>query len=227
VKIIRAEVQHNPNWVEYVEKNIHAKRHMFANHLLKHYVGNLERQGNAPAEANHSSILQRLGNAFYESPVMLIQALMKRHQDLTAERHYVITKYRLETSAEAWNSRPGTEKEELLSLGIWGMELYRSAVLDSVRLNMIQLSNGKRAFMNKDDPGQIVLVSLDPNSTACYCRFWIAYNCQCPHLLLLRNGFCRDLWAERWLQAPHLQSSVQRKRKLRWKYFESMHLHSK
>jgi hypothetical protein len=153
-------------------------------------------------------MLQLTGNAFYESPVMLIQALMKRHQDLTAERNYVITKYRLETSAEAWNSRHGTEKEALLSLGIWGMELYRSAVRDSLRLNMIQLSNGKRAFMNKDDPGQIVLVSLDPISTACYCRFWIAYNCQCPHLLLLHNGCCRDLWAERWLQVPHLQSSV-------------------
>jgi hypothetical protein len=148
---------------------------MFANHLLQPYVGNVERQGNAPAEANHSSILRRLGNAFYETPVMLIQALMKRHQDLTAERHYVMIKYRLETSAEAWNSRDGTEKEALLSIRIWGMELYRSAAQDSVRLNMMKLSNGKRALINKDDPGQ-VLVSLDPNSTVCYCRFWTAYN---------------------------------------------------
>jgi hypothetical protein len=48
-------------------------------------------------------------------------------------------------------------------------------------------------IINKDDPGQVP-VSLDPNSTVCYCRFWIAHNCQCPHLLLLRNRFCRNLW---------------------------------
>jgi hypothetical protein len=65
-------------------------------HKWRRSSDNLERQGNAPAEANQLSILQRLGNAFCESHVMLIQALMKRHQDLTAERDYIITKYRLE-----------------------------------------------------------------------------------------------------------------------------------
>jgi hypothetical protein len=49
---------------------------------------------------------------------------------------------------------------------------------------------------------------LDPCSTVCTCRFWKAYSCQCSHLLLLHNDFCKDLWPDRWLQLRHLQSSA-------------------
>jgi hypothetical protein len=45
------------NGAIYVERNIHLKRHLFANHLIQHYPLNLNRQGIAPAEANHSSAL--------------------------------------------------------------------------------------------------------------------------------------------------------------------------
>jgi hypothetical protein len=34
---IRLEVRYSPSFSEYVEKNIHQKRHLFANHLLQHY----------------------------------------------------------------------------------------------------------------------------------------------------------------------------------------------
>jgi hypothetical protein len=60
---IRSVVKHNPKWSDYVEQNIHAKRHMFANNLLKHYPCNLERQGNVPVDQNHASILQRFRSA--------------------------------------------------------------------------------------------------------------------------------------------------------------------
>jgi hypothetical protein len=41
-----------------------ASAHMFANHVFQHYDANLGRQVNAPAEANHSSIRQRLGESY-------------------------------------------------------------------------------------------------------------------------------------------------------------------
>jgi hypothetical protein len=55
---IREVVKHNHEWSEYVERNIHLTRHLFANHLIQRYPLNLNRQGNAPAEANHSSALR-------------------------------------------------------------------------------------------------------------------------------------------------------------------------
>jgi hypothetical protein len=139
---------------------------MFANDLLQHYADNLQRQGNAPAEANHSSVLQRLGSEFYESPLRLIQALMKRHNDLTAERHHIITKYYLEASSEAWKSPDENEKKALLSLGMWGMALFRLAIEDSVRLEMTELPDGKRAFSSEDNSEHIHVI-LDPCSTVC------------------------------------------------------------
>jgi hypothetical protein len=78
-----------------VEKNIHQKRHLFPNPLLQHYPANLRRQGNAPAESNHSSIVRRLGPSFYDSPVSLIGALLQRHADISAERHNFLQTYHL------------------------------------------------------------------------------------------------------------------------------------
>jgi hypothetical protein len=106
-------------------KKIHLKRHQFANHLIHHYPGNLGRQGNQVAEANHSSVLRRLGAAFYESPVRLTRALLNRHEQICAEREDDIQRWALEARGEAYSMRNGIEKEALLALGRWGMELFR------------------------------------------------------------------------------------------------------
>jgi hypothetical protein len=83
-------VHNHPEWKSYVEHHIHAKRHLFANHLIQHYPFNLGRQGNQPAESNHSSVLARLGAAFYESPLKLIAALLERHCFICGERDHEI-----------------------------------------------------------------------------------------------------------------------------------------
>jgi hypothetical protein len=88
--------------------------------MIQHYPGNLGRQGNSPAEANHSSVLQRLGAAFYESPVKLISALLTRHGQICGEREYSIGKYKMEASVEAFSLQDGIEKEALRALGPWG-----------------------------------------------------------------------------------------------------------
>jgi hypothetical protein len=64
---------------------------------------------------------------------------MKRHNDLTAERYHIITKYYLEASSEAWKSPDESEKMALLCLGMWGMELFRLAIEDFERLEMTEL----------------------------------------------------------------------------------------
>jgi hypothetical protein len=93
---IRAAVKHNRKLSAYLEEKMHAKRHMFPNHLLQHYHLNLGRQENAPAEPNHSSIERRLG-PFYSSPVRLVEALLKRHRDISAKRHNALRKHHAET----------------------------------------------------------------------------------------------------------------------------------
>jgi hypothetical protein len=98
------------DWAAYVEKNIHAKRHLFSNHIIQHYPGNLGRQGTAAAEANHSSVLQRLGAAFYESPVKLIKALLERHDEICGEKEYGIQRHRMYAAGKAFSS-PSTMKK--------------------------------------------------------------------------------------------------------------------
>jgi hypothetical protein len=124
---LRATVQHNHEWSVYVERPIHSKRHLFANHIIQHYPGNLQRQGNAVAEANLSSVVQRLGAAFYESPVKLIQALLNRHNQVSAERDHLIRTYGMEACSNAYQLPNGNEKDALLNLGKWGMELFQSS----------------------------------------------------------------------------------------------------
>jgi hypothetical protein len=86
---------HIPNIRDYVEKNMHEKRHLFANYLLQYYPANLQRQGNSPAEANHSSVLQRLGRTFCDSPLMLIRALLQRYAEISAKRLILLQTYHL------------------------------------------------------------------------------------------------------------------------------------
>ena len=36
---VRTKLQSNPKWSSYLEDNIHAKRHLFANHIIKPLLG--------------------------------------------------------------------------------------------------------------------------------------------------------------------------------------------
>jgi hypothetical protein len=182
---LRATVQHNREWSVYVERHIHSKRHLFANHIIQHYPGNLQRQGNAVAEANHSSVLQRLGAAFYESPVKLVQALLNRHNQISAERDHPIRTYAMEDCSKAYQLPNGNEKDAMLNLGKWGMELFQSSMENSESMDMTLHADGKIAFTEKRRPDRILL-TLDPSATECSCSFWTAYLLQCPHLLLLK-----------------------------------------
>jgi hypothetical protein len=92
---------------------------LFANHLIKDYPANLQRQGNDSAEANHSSIRQRLGMTFYQSPVWLIQALLKRHNDVTNERSNEVVPYHLQTMGKASKMANVNEKRALVALNSW------------------------------------------------------------------------------------------------------------
>jgi hypothetical protein len=141
---------------------------LFANHIIQHYPGNLQRQGNAVAEANHSSVLQRLGAAFYESPVKLIRALLNRHNQISAERDHLIRTYAMEACSKAYQLPNGNEKDAMLNLGKWGMELFQSSMENSERMDMTLHADGKFAFPEKRHPDRILL-TLDPSATECSC----------------------------------------------------------
>jgi hypothetical protein len=116
---IRATVQPNRDWSEYVERFIHRKRHLFANHRIQHYPCNLQRQGNSPAEANHSSVLQRIGSSFCQSPVKLIHALLNRHREICGERNHFILTHFFKTNSNS-DSQPELEKQAATVLGSMG-----------------------------------------------------------------------------------------------------------
>ena len=82
---LQAKVLHKAEWLDCPNNWIHGKRHMFAHHLVKSIPGNMHRLGNAPAESNHSSIIQRIGSLVLVPASMLAQ-LIKRHADISAER---------------------------------------------------------------------------------------------------------------------------------------------
>jgi hypothetical protein len=202
---IRATVRHNPRLVAYLDEKIHAKRHMFANHQVQHYPLNLARQGNAPAEANHSSIVRRLG-PFYSSPVKLIEALLKRHKDISSSRHNMLLKYHGQKLTEADAITNVTLKRASLSLTSWGMELFESCMKASAKMEMLTNENNC-VFVDKKNR-DMVLFTLNRHATTCHCRFWKAYHLQCPHLLLLHKGYCENLCSRRWLQLSGLGTSV-------------------
>ena len=95
---LRAVVARDRRLSQYLETSIHAKRHLFANHLIQNYHTNLKRQGNVPAEANHSSIVGRIGSLVV-TPVELISNLINRHVNISAERNHEIQQYSLQCNA--------------------------------------------------------------------------------------------------------------------------------
>jgi hypothetical protein len=149
----------------------------------------------------------RLGLNFYQSPVKLIEALLKRHGDITAERNNEVMTYHCQSVGKAFQMTDGSEKRALQTLTSWGMELFQSSIEDSSTLDMKLQPDGKIAFVKTSNP-EYVLNSLNPNAIECSCRFWVAYGLSCSHLLLLYKGFNKSLCSRRWLKSSALESSA-------------------
>ncbi|KAG7339103.1 hypothetical protein IV203_025832 [Nitzschia inconspicua] len=51
----RATLRNHPDQkhAKYLERHIHSKRHLYANHIIQKFAGHLNFQGNAPSERNH------------------------------------------------------------------------------------------------------------------------------------------------------------------------------
>ena len=196
---VRQKVSSNVVLSEYVESNIHCKRHLFANHIIRTYHGNLNLHGNAPAESNHSSIVTRIGSLVV-TPVELVRALVKRHRDVCSERHLGLQTYHYHSMADALKHTDASKGLALKALSKWGYELFGRAVYHSTTIGHTVSSTGEHVFTDG--------VVLPQNSKHCLCRQWIATpGTQCKHLILAFNGFTREAWSPRWLQRPELGTS--------------------
>jgi hypothetical protein len=201
---VRNKVRSSAKFASYLEDSIHAKRHLFANHIIKSYPGTLNLQGNAPAESNHSSIIQRLGN-LVETPVELIRSLIKRHADISAERSHKIQVHHLQSVAEATALAEESEKQAALTLSSWGKELFRKANEQSKRLVHTVNADGGHTFVGRNGSAPVILPA---GAVSCTCFSWIAFNgTQCCHLLVTCGGYRINLWNQRWHQRSELEQS--------------------
>ncbi len=200
---VRSKLRGQPRFLEYLENNIHSKRHLFANHIVKTYLANQKLKGNAGAEANHSSIIQRIGRVVL-APAELVKELMKRHQDISAQRNYQLSRFHLLAVAEAQKTQDVSDKMAILNLSGHGLSLYRKAKRYSLRLDYTKLPDGRHQFAVRDNPDAPLIV-LEPNANSCVCAWWIAFcDCQCSHLLLLKGGFDLQSWAPKYHQRKKL-----------------------
>jgi len=113
--LVRSTVAGIPEFESYVEKHIHEKGHMFAEHIIRTYPGTLFKKGTQSAEANHSSIFTRLGRQV-EAPVKLVESLIRRHVDICSERNHNIIKHHFESTARA-SLATCKDRDALLGLG--------------------------------------------------------------------------------------------------------------
>ena len=201
---VRAKVAGNDTLSKYLEDNIHAKRHLFANHIVRHYHSNLELQGNTPAESNHSSIIQRLGSMVL-APAEMIRSLMRRHLDISAERNNLIQTRHFQAAAKALTYNSDSDKEAVRCLSTWALQLYQSSVSYSRRIIHTVDDDGNNKFV---EPNGTTIV-LANGSQHCPCRKFLSfYRIQCSHLFLLYGCFRSSLWSPRWLQRKQLDIST-------------------
>jgi len=142
---LRTKLQHNPDGLGYLEDNIHSKRHLFANHIIKTYPCNLERQGNVPAEGNHSSIIQRVGRLVF-APVKLVEELLQRHSSISSERALELSKRHLTSLPAARKAKSGSDREAILRLSSWGLEIYQKSKRTASKLELSTGSDGSCRF---------------------------------------------------------------------------------
>ncbi|KAG7373486.1 hypothetical protein IV203_034210 [Nitzschia inconspicua] len=189
---LRDTVKHSADLSTYVEKHIHGKRRQFAMHLVSTYPGNSERHGNAPAEANHSSILRRIGSEVVH-PANLVGKLFQRHCEISHERNMKLAQYNAQALGSALKVRDLSDQEARKSLSSWGLELYERSKKYSHNMTYNENSNGSITFLRRDGTEYLTLSST---ATSCCCKNWIAYaGIQCAHLYVARNKkFDIGLW---------------------------------
>ncbi|KAG7365104.1 hypothetical protein IV203_038307 [Nitzschia inconspicua] len=98
------------------------------------FAGHLNFQRNAPAEANHASIVARIGSLVME-PVTLIESLMERHLSISSERNHCISVRHVQSQALAVQSTDVATREALKGLSSWGLELYEKATRHLQRMH--------------------------------------------------------------------------------------------
>jgi hypothetical protein len=113
----------------------------------------------------------------------------------------------MEACSKAYQLPNGNEKDALLNLGKWGMELFQLSMENAESMDMTLHADGKFAFTGKRHPERISL-TLDPSATECSSSFWTAYLMQCPNLLLLKKRFDATICSHRWFQFSCLQKST-------------------
>ncbi|KAG7374558.1 hypothetical protein IV203_013653 [Nitzschia inconspicua] len=203
----RAKLRTHPDQkhAKYLERHIHSKRHLFANHIIQKFASHLNFQGNAPAEANHASIVARIGSLVME-PVTLIESLMERHLSISSERNHCISVRHVQCQALAVQSTDVATREALKGLSSWGLELYEKATRHSQRLHHRKNQDGSHHYAYSDGSSPL---TLPADTEACTCAAWVATGgtTQCSHLLLLQGGFCKEKWGARWHQRTALGKS--------------------
>ena len=205
---LRAQFHGDAKRSSYLEDNIHGKRCLFANHITQSYPGNLHRQGNAIAESNHSSILSRL-SGLVQTPVRLVQSMIQRHADMSAERNNFLATHHLKCVALSRKAKDRREEQAVLSLSSSGFIWHRKAVKSATYLNMTVNPDGSRTFTSKTNPDAQSFWLPAGNVSSCTCSRCVALaEAQCCHLILTRGGFSLELWGKRWHQRTRLGSIV-------------------
>ena len=95
-----------PDLLDYLELHVDSKHHHFARYMINIYPGNHFRMGDAPAEQNHSSYVQRIGPTSSVEPAEALVSMLERQADILKEKDMVIAKYHLQCTAQVsllWN----------------------------------------------------------------------------------------------------------------------------
>ncbi|KAG7371185.1 hypothetical protein IV203_019755 [Nitzschia inconspicua] len=197
---VRSKLCHHlyHEYSNYLETNIHSKRHLFANHIIKTFPGLLDVQDNAPVQADHSSIVTRISSWAME-PITLIQSIMSRYIDISSERDHFIAVHHLQCLARAFRSADKGMKEALKGLTSWGFWFYEKAAKHSKKLCHSRNPDGSHSFAYSDGS---YLLTLPAGAEECSYPVWVATGgtTQCSHLLLAHGGFSKENWSIRWHQ---------------------------
>ncbi|KAG7346548.1 hypothetical protein IV203_005616 [Nitzschia inconspicua] len=214
---VRSKLHNHPDQkhAQYLETHIHSKRHLFANHIVQSLPGHLNIQGNAPAEANHASIVAQVGSMVME-PVLLLESLMEWHLSICSERNHCISLRHVQCQALAVQSTDrstiealkglSSTIEALKGLSSWGFKLYEKAIRHSQKLHHRKNLDGSHQFDYIDGSSTL---TIEASTDVCSCPVWVATGgtTQCSHLLLLQGGFRKEKWAVRWHQRTALGKS--------------------
>jgi hypothetical protein len=86
---------------DYLHKEIDQHKQHFVRYIVQSYEGNLGRQGDSPAEANHASFCARIGPTSSVEPAEALKNMIERQNAMYRERNKEIISYHLKCTAEA------------------------------------------------------------------------------------------------------------------------------